>query len=173
MGRRRRTKRAVQNTPADDVQLIADFVRRLRRVALHPLALNYQGGDDIASLPGAYLRMLMEAGGTFLLRPDRSATGFFDIKERFRAAVGVFSHMAVVALDTLHYINHLVTLGLLELPVGTFSDSVVVTDREYVQQVFFFATEVGADLSVLDAEMPENLRPALQMAKKMMGKSEN
>jgi hypothetical protein len=33
--------------------------------------------------------------------------------------------------------------------------------------------QVGADLSVLDDEMPENLRPALQIAKKMIGKSEN
>jgi hypothetical protein len=55
----------------------------------------------------------------------------------------------------------------------TFSDPVVVSEREYVKEVYFFDTEVGADLSVLDDKMPENLRPALQMAKKMMGKSEN
>lgn len=33
---------------------------------------------------------------------DEVSTGHFDVKERFRAAVGVFSHMAVVAIETLH-----------------------------------------------------------------------
>ncbi len=64
----------MQTTGDADVQLVADFVRRLRRVALHPLALDDQGGDDFPCLPGAYLRMLMTAGGTLLVRPDRSAT---------------------------------------------------------------------------------------------------
>lgn len=36
----------------------------------------------------------------------------------------------------------------------------------------YFDTEVGADLSVLDDEMPENLRPALELAKEMMAKRE-
>jgi hypothetical protein len=103
---------------------------------------------------------------------DPVSTGYFDVKERFRAAVGVFSHTAVAAIDTLHYVNQLVANGFLDLPVGTFSDPVVVTDREYVQKVHFFDTEVGADLSVLDDEMPENLRPALELAKEMMAKRE-
>jgi hypothetical protein len=53
---------------------VADFVRRVRRVALHPLALDGQGGDDFPCLSGAYLRMLMTAGGTLLVRPEGSAT---------------------------------------------------------------------------------------------------
>ncbi|MGA9358482.1 MAG: hypothetical protein WBW75_10895 [Mycobacterium sp.] len=269
----------------DDVELVADFVRRLRRVALHPLALDERGGDGIAPMPGAYLRRLLRVEGTLEVRPDRSATmrsplpdevlfeslatrvrtftlksdrlhwpkvldaldrltglgdnrlrlssehlrqvwthaternttqerayvagyrvgpdgedgeghytdidlayawlyqdvahgdavatGYFDVKERFRAAVGVFSHIAVLAIETLHYLNHLVQEGLLDLPVGTFSDPVVVTDREYVRQVYIFDTEVGADLSVLDADMPEHLRPALEVAKKMMANSKS
>jgi len=36
---------------------------------------------------------------------DPVSTVYFDVTERFRAAVGVFSHMAVAALDTLHYVN--------------------------------------------------------------------
>jgi hypothetical protein len=51
----------VQTTGDADVQLVADFVRWLRRVALHPLALDDQGGDDFPCLPGAYLWMLMTA----------------------------------------------------------------------------------------------------------------
>ena len=31
------------------------------------------------------------------------STGYFGIMERFRAAAGVFSHIAVVAIETLHY----------------------------------------------------------------------
>ena len=261
-----------------DVQLVADFVRRLRRVALHPLALDDSGGEGMP-LPGNYLRMLMTAGGTAEIGPDHLATvrsplpdevhfeslatrvrtftlkkdrlfwpralaaldrltgledmalylssqeirqewtqatdrtsrtrayrlgyrvgadgegeqahytdtemayawlyqdvahgdevstGHFDVKERYKAAVGVFSHMAVVAIETLHYVNDLVALGVVDLPVGTFSDPVVVTDREFVQQAYLFVTDVGADLSVLDSEIPEHVRPAFELAKELM-----
>jgi hypothetical protein len=34
-------------------------------------------------------------------------------------------------------------------------------------------TEVGADLSVLDSEVPEHLRPALELAKRLMANSED
>ncbi len=280
------TSKVMATEHEKDVRLVADFVRRLRRVALHPLALDDQGGDqgDGIPLPGAYLRRLMRVEGTVEVRPDRFATirsplpdevqfeslatrvraftlksdrlywpkvldaldrltgiedqrlrlwsdqlrqawtkaterntrqerayrlgyrvgadadgeqahhtdidmayawlyqdvahgdevstGHFDVKERFRAAVGVFSYMAVVAIETLQYINRLVELGLLDLPVGTFSDPVVVTDREYVRQAYFFDTEVGADLSELDSEIPEHLRPALNLAKKLMASRE-
>jgi hypothetical protein len=269
-----------------DVRLVADFVRRLRRVALHPLALEGQGGDDDDDipLPGPYLCKLMRVGGmaevgldrfatirsplpdevqfeslatrvrTFTMKKDRLywpealsaldrltgledlalrlssralreewtqaterhtsrerayrlgyrvgadgeggqahltdidmayawlyqdvahgdevSTGYFGVKERFRAAVGVFSHMAVVAIETLHYMNELVELGVLELPVGTFSDPVVVTDSEYVMQAYFFDTEVGADLSELDPVIPEHLRPAFELAQQLMANRE-
>jgi hypothetical protein len=55
------------------VRLVADFVRRLCRVALHPLALDDQGGDGVP-LPGTYLRRLMRVEGKVEVRPDRSAT---------------------------------------------------------------------------------------------------
>ena len=42
-----------------------------------------------------------------------------------------------------------------------------MTDREYVQQVFWFDTEAGDDLSVLDCQVPEELRPALELAKRV------
>jgi hypothetical protein len=44
----------------------------------------------------------------------------------------------------------------------------VVTDREYVKQAYWFDTAVGADLS----EVPEHLRPALELAKRLMANSE-
>lgn len=69
----------------------------------------------------------------------------------------MFSHMAVVAIETLHYVNELVELGILDLPVGTFTDPVIVTDIECVMQAYFYDTDVGADLSVLDSEIPDHV----------------
>lgn len=47
---------------------------------------------------------------------DQASTCQRDMKERYRAPAGVFSHMAVVAIETPNYINHLVELGVIELP---------------------------------------------------------
>jgi hypothetical protein len=266
----------------DDISLIADFVRRLRRVALHPLALHELRDDDGSPpLPGGLLRRLMQVpttteeqnDGTVTmrmpvpdevqfeslatrLRPftlggdrlhwmkaldaldrltgledrairvssedlreewrqvtdrtsrvrayftgyqvsdsdgetqlltdidlaygwlyqdvahgDEVTTGHFGVKERYRAAVSVFSHMAIVALETLHYINGLVELRIIALPVGTFSDPVVVIDDEYVVTgLMLIETDVGDDLSdpALAASVPDALRPALALAQQMV-----
>jgi hypothetical protein len=262
----------------EDISLLVDAVRRMRRLALHPLALDDTGGDDEVPLPGDYLRMLMRVQSTIEPGPDQFATirsplpdevlfeslatrvrlftadrrlhwremlrvldrltgledlpirlssehfwrewteaterntedersyrvgyqlgddpggesghftdidmayawlyqdvvhadalstGYFDVVERYRAAVGVFSHIAVVAIETLHYINGLVELGALDLPVGTFTDPVVVTAREYVQQVFVLIGEVGADLVGSGSQLPEQLRPALELVRRV------
>ena len=266
-----------------DTQLVADFVRRLRRVALHPLALDEQGADDqLPPLPGDLLRRLTHVptsaeeheDGTMTMRSplpdevqfeslatrlrpftlgsdrlhwqnalsaldrltgledpalrasssdlreewtqatnrssrarafytgyqvadgggrtqhltdidlayawlyqdvahgDEVSTGYFGVKERFRAAVGVFSHLAVVAIETLHYINCLAQLGVITLPVGTFSDPVVVTDDDYVFHGLglLVETEVGNDLSdpAIAASVPDTLRPAFVLAQQMV-----
>jgi hypothetical protein len=268
---------------ARDTHLVADFVRRLRRVALHPLALDEQGNaDQLPPLPGDLLRRLMHVptsveeheDGTLTvrslladevqfeslamrLRPftigrdrlhwkkalgaldhltgledpalrasssdlreewhqatDRSSrarafytgcqvgedggrtqhltdidlayawlyqdvahgdevsTGHFDVNERYRVAVGVFSHLAVVALETLHYINCLVELGVITLPVGTFSDPVVANegDRVFRGLGLLVATHVDNDLSdpAIAASVPEALRPAYELAQQMV-----
>ena len=263
-----------------DTQLIADFVRRLRRVALHPLALAEADGES-PPLPGGMLRWLMEVPTimeeqddgtvtvcsplpnevqfeslatrvrTFTLSGDRLhwkkaldaldrltgmadetirgssrdlgeewtratdrasrarafyagyqaaddngetqhltdidlayawlyqdvahgdevTTGHFGVEERYKAAVSVFSHLAVVALETLHYINHLVELGVITLAVGTFSDPVVVTSDQYVKTgMRLIETAVGDDLSdpALAESVPEHLRPAFVMAQEMV-----
>jgi hypothetical protein len=269
-------------TDTTDTQLVAGFVRRLRRVALHPLALDEQGDDDqLPPMPGDLLRRLMHVptsleeheDGTVTMRSllpdevqfeslatrvrpftlgsdrlhwqkalgaldrltgleepglrasssdlreewnqatDRSSrarafysgyqvgdggqaqhltdidlayawlyqdvahgdevsTGYFGVNERYRAAVGVFSHLAVVAIETLHYINCLVELGVITLPVGTFSDPVVVTNGD---QVFhgigrLVETPVGNDLSdpAIAASIPDELRPAFVLAQRMV-----
>ncbi len=74
----------------------------------------------------------------------------------------------MVAIQTLHYINDLGARGFLELSLGTFTDPVVVRDREYSQQMYYFDTEVDADLSVLDDVVPDHVQPALELAKMMM-----
>jgi len=261
-----------------DTQLVADFVRRLRRVALHPLALDASGDD---SYPGGLLRSLAQVSvgieehedGTFTmrvplpdevqleslatrLRPftlardrlywqkafaaldrltggtdpvvtastnglrdewtratdrtrrarafftgyapvdgtggthhftdielafawlyqdvahgDAVTTGHFDVTDRFRAAVNVFSNMAVVALETLEYVNELVELEVITLPVGTFADTVIVTSREHVLHgAAYIETEVGDDLSdpAIEESLPAHLRPAMAMVREMV-----
>jgi len=101
---------------------------------------------------------------------DETKTGLFDVLDRFRAAVSVFSHIAVVAIETLHYINGLAELGIIALPVGTFSDPVIVTETEHTFTGSFIETEVGNDLSdpALAQRLPEHLRPALRLAQRMV-----
>ena len=53
----------MQTTGDADVQLVADFVRRLRRVALHPLALDDQVGEK-TPMPGDLLPKLMPVDST-------------------------------------------------------------------------------------------------------------
>lgn len=101
---------------------------------------------------------------------DEASTGYFGVEERYNAAVGVFSHIAVVAIETLHYINELVAVDVVDLPVGTFSDPVVVTATEHISEGWLYATEVGRDLRDVEipAEMPEGLRPAFELARELM-----
>ena len=98
----------------------------------------------------------------------RVSTGYFDINERYRAAVGVFVEHRRGGRRNTALTSTLWPSWGLALPVGTFSDPVVVTDREYVQQVYWLETEEGADLSVLDPQVPKHLRPGLELAKRLM-----
>lgn len=268
---------------ARDTARVADFVRRLRRVALHPLALD-DTGDEQPPLPGGLLRKLMHvkvnaelrSDGTATLRSslpdevqfeslatrvrafmlpqdrlywpkalnaldrltgledmalrlssrdlrqewaeatdrthsrtraywssyadaavvagndgeqgqfsdidlayawlyqdvahgDEVSTGYFDVLERYNAAVGVFAHVAVVAIETLHYINELAELGVVALPVGTFSDPVIVTATEYVREGQMVFSEVGADLGEVmsGGPLPEHFRPAFDLIREL------
>jgi hypothetical protein len=65
-----------------------------------------------------------------LAHGDAITTGDLGIQQRYEAAVGVFSHLAVVALETLHYINSLCELGIIALPVGIFSNRVIASGTE-------------------------------------------
>lgn len=56
-----------------DVRLVADFVRQLRRVALHPVALDDPVGEE-TPMPGDLLRKLMSVETTVTVRSDKTAT---------------------------------------------------------------------------------------------------
>jgi hypothetical protein len=99
---------------------------------------------------------------------DASRTGLFPVVERYRAAVSVFSHIAVVALETLHYSNHLVDECVIDLPMGTFFEKVIVPDSEYSMIGKLIMTPVGDDLtnSAILGSVPEELMPAVELAQK-------
>lgn len=101
------------------------------------------------------------------VKSDASTTGRIGIRERFQAAVGVFSHIAVVAKRTLAYIQLLNQLGKIELPESAFADAVVVTETEVVVEMQgFYEGAVGADLTALtpDGPLPQGFRPAFDIA---------
>jgi hypothetical protein len=252
-----------------DVALIVDFVRRLRRVALHPLALEERDDEELP-LPGDQLRYLMSVTVNFFIRGDSTATMrvpfpdevsfeslavrvrsftlpkdrlfwkkglaaldrltgldhylvrssseelreewraalardaetrayrvdtddgsltdldlayawlyqdvahgdasktlHFDIIERYLAAIGIFSHIAVVAIETLHYVNLLVQDGVIDLPVGTFSDPVIVTTNEYDRDAKVYMADPDTDFDFAgigpDDELPPHFRPAYEV----------
>jgi hypothetical protein len=82
-----------------------------------------------------------------LAHGDAVTTGHLGIQQRYEAAVGVFSHLAVVALETLHYINALCERGIITLPVGTFSNRVIASGTEGGMRV----------TSVHEVDLDENL----------------
>jgi hypothetical protein len=78
---------------------------------------------------------------------DHEKVETLNILERFRAAVGFFSGVAVVALATSNMLRQLVELGAIELPEEAFTDHVVVTEREIIREVEAYETDVGIDVS--------------------------
>lgn len=259
-------------TPDADVPLVVDFVRRLRRVALHPLALAEDEREE-TPMPGDLLRKLMNVfltvtvvddqpravttplpdevqfeslatrARTFTLKSDRLywpkalaaldrltglddialrisskdlvqewreatgredrtrayfvvtedgtkqtdvdlayawlyqdlahgdevSTGQLGIQQRFNAAVGVFSHLAVVAIETLHYINGLCELGVIELPVGTFSDRVTARTDFGMKVTGVHQVDLAEDLGELPpgSPLPDSARPLSEVVNEL------
>lgn len=96
------------------------------------------------------------------VKSDASTTGQIGVVERYRAAVGVFSHIALVALHTLRYVEGLHKHGKIKLPDATFSDPVVVTSTEVVDEGQVYEGDTGSDLSGLGLNdpLPQGFRPA-------------
>jgi hypothetical protein len=274
MGRQRKKKSVESMTNEELTRLVVDFVKRLRRIALHPLALQETADDP---MPGGFLRQLMEVemevtmdgdqpqtlttvlpdevqfeslaarARPFTLETERlywkdllralerllgsaqdrtlegslndlrdewwEATGrdnrirtywvhlpVQDIKltdvdlayawlyqdlahgdeapadgvgihQRFEAAVGVFSHLAVVGIETLHFINELVAIGQLSLPVGTFSSPVTISPDGCTMKVTSLAeVNLDADLNEVmaaDGPVPKTARSVTEIAKEL------
>lgn len=96
---------------------------------------------------------------------QKSTTGHLGVGERFSAAVGVFSHLAVLALEMLHYINGMVEVGALDLPVGTFTDQVVVLPSDMQQEDQVYASETAADMSEWSdmTKVPDSYKPLYEV----------
>lgn len=97
---------------------------------------------------------------------DHEKVETLDLLQRFRAAVGFFSGVAVVAIATMNLIRQMVESGVIDLPEEAFTDAVVVTETEIVHEVEVYRTDVGIDVTDdLNAlfqsgqELPEHIRP--------------
>lgn len=79
---------------------------------------------------------------------DHKKAETLDIAHRYRAAVGLFSGIAVVAIATSNMLRQFVELGVVNLPDEAFTDDVVVTETELrVEVAEAYHTDVGADLT--------------------------
>jgi hypothetical protein len=117
-----------------------------------------------------YTLRLVEYGDS--IHGDHDKVEKHDVLDRFRAAVGFFSGVAVVAVATLNLIRQLIELGVVDLPGTAFTDDVVVTQREIrVEVVQAYHTDVGADMTEVvralleqtGEALPPNVRPVQEL----------
>jgi hypothetical protein len=103
---------------------------------------------------------------------DHKKIETLEILDRFRAAVGFFSGVAVVAVMTLNVLRQFVELGVIVLPKAAFTDDVVVTQNEIRLEVAeALRTDVGVDttdavnalLQQTGHPLPPNVRPVQEM----------
>jgi hypothetical protein len=105
-----------------------------------------------------------------LAHGDAVTTGGLGIQQRYEAAVGVFSHLAVVALETLHYINALCELGIIALPVGTFSNRVIASGTEGgMKLTAVYEVDLDEDLDEItpSGPLPPSARPIDEVVKEL------
>jgi hypothetical protein len=101
---------------------------------------------------------------------DPLTTGGLGIQHRSKAAVGVFSHLAVVALETLHYINALCELGIIELPVGAFSNRVIACGTDDGMKVTgVYEVDLDEDLDEItpSGPLPASARPIDEVVREL------
>jgi hypothetical protein len=82
----------------------------------------------------------------------------------------VFSHLAVVALETLHYINALCELNVIALPVGSFSNRVFASGIESgMKVVSVHEVDLDQDLDEITASgsLPPTARPIEEVVKEL------
>lgn len=100
---------------------------------------------------------------------DHKKVETLDITQRFKAAVGFFSGIAVMALATLNLIRQLDELGVVDLPERAFTDDVVVTASQVAEEVEAYFADVGVDLTAdvnaflrSGKPLPPHIRPMAQ-----------
>ncbi|MFM9378809.1 hypothetical protein [Gordonia sp. VNK21] len=90
----------------------------------------------------------------------------FDARDRYRAATHVFSHIAVVALETLAYIRFLVERGHLAIPAEGLEVDVVVNETRWEQRGRGFFGEPGRipeGTDLTDEVPPPGMRPICEI----------
>jgi hypothetical protein len=105
-----------------------------------------------------------------LAHGDAITTGHLGIQQRYEAAVGMFSHLAVVALETLHYINALCELGIIALPVGTFSNRVIASGTDGgIKVTAVYEVDLDEDLDEFtpSGPLPPSARPIDEVVREL------
>jgi hypothetical protein len=118
----RRTKHRVKREPMpeDDLQLVVDFVRRLRRVALHPLSLGESG-----QMPGELLNELRGQAMKVAMKSDDDGTLTSPLPDEVQfESLAVRVRVFTVKTDRLYYVEALNAL-----------DRLTGLDRSDVKQV--------------------------------------
>lgn len=113
-------------------------------------------GEPVSDLDLAYGWLYEDS-----LHGDPPSFDQFGLRERYRAATHVFSHIAVVAMETLAYLRHLSNEGYLVLPDETFSADVVLTETTWeIRGEWYVGDSIDGGLaSVTDGEIPAGMRP--------------
>lgn len=123
--------------------------------------------DDVSDVTLAFAWLYGDS-----IHGDHDKVEKHEVLDRFRAAVGFFSGVAVVAVATLNLIRQLVELGVVDLPGTAFTDDVVVTQREIrVEVAKAYHTDVGADMTDVlkrllertGEDLPPNVRPVQEL----------
>ncbi|GLB65142.1 hypothetical protein NCCP2495_30220 [Dietzia sp. NCCP-2495] len=113
-------------------------------------------GEPVSDLDLAYGWLYEDS-----LHGDPPSFDQFGLRERYRAATHVFSHIAVVAIETLAYLRHLADEGHLVLPDEAFGADVVVSETTWEIRGEWYVGEPvdGGMSSVSDGEVPAEMRP--------------
>lgn len=78
----------------------------------------------------------------------------YPLKERYAAAVGLFSRLALLVLETKYLIDKLCAEGMIELSPACRSEAVTVPDAVLVDEATVYVAPPGTTMPELTAELP-------------------
>lgn len=113
-------------------------------------------GEPVTDLDLAYGWLYEDS-----LHGDPPSFDQFGLRERYRAATHVFSHIAVVALETLAYLRHLADQEYLALPDEAFGADVIISETTWKVRGQWYVGESaeGGLAAIADSEIPAGMRP--------------